>query len=130
MSDDSNASQPAADHGQAIVHTPGPWQAKDSPGAGWIVQRSYPRPGYTGLAPICSMAWFQFPITGIISDEISEANARLIATAPDLLEFAEMFVNEWEATWTDPDEVAHEWTAIYHRAKELIRVAKGGHSVV
>jgi len=42
------------------------------------------------------MAWFQFPIPGIIDDEISEANAKLIAAAPDLLAFARAH-EKWEA---------------------------------
>ena len=66
-------------------HTPGPWEAVNNVGAGWSVRRQFERPGYTGLAPICSMAWFQFEIEGIINDAISEANARLIAAAPELL---------------------------------------------
>lgn len=67
------------------THTPGPWEAINFAGAGWSVRKAHERPGYTGRAPICSMAWFQFPIPGIIDDDISEANARLIASAPDLL---------------------------------------------
>ena len=66
-------------------HTPGPWEAINTASSGWSVRRKYERPGFTGLAPICSMAWFQFPIPDIIDDAISEANARLIAAAPDLL---------------------------------------------
>lgn len=66
-------------------HTPGPWEAQNTEGAGWSVRKQHERPGYTGLAPICSMAWWQFDIPGIIDDEISGANARLIAAAPDLL---------------------------------------------
>lgn len=66
-------------------YTPGPWEAKFGVGAGWSVSKANERPGYTGHAPICSMAWFQFPIEGIITEEISEANARLIAAAPELL---------------------------------------------
>lgn len=66
-------------------HTPGPWEAYNTTGAGWSVRKQHERPGYEGLAPICSMAWWQFDIPGIIDDEISEANARLIAAAPSML---------------------------------------------
>lgn len=65
--------------------TPGPWEVYHTVSAGWVVRRQVERPGYTGLAPICSMAWFQFDIPGIIDDGISEANARLIAAAPEML---------------------------------------------
>lgn len=71
------------------THTPGPWEAYHSSGAGWNVRKQHERPGYTGLAPVCSMAWWQFDIPGIIDDKISEANARLIAAAPDLLAYLE-----------------------------------------
>lgn len=59
-------------------HTPGPWEAYYVGGAGWSVRKRDERPGYTGLAPICSMAWWQFDIPGIIDDEISKANAERI----------------------------------------------------
>lgn len=69
-----------------VKHTAGPWEAYHVSSAGWSVRRQHERPGYTGLAPICSMAWWQFDIPGIIDDGISEANARLIAASPNLLE--------------------------------------------
>lgn len=81
--------------------TPGPWEAVDRPGAGWGVRRKHERPGYTGLAPICSMAWFQFAIPGIIDDEISGANAKLIAAAPELLEYAEAVLSLLESQGVD-----------------------------
>ena len=65
--------------------TPGPWEANYVQSAGWRVRRKFERPGYKGLAPICSMAWYQFDMPGIIDNEISGANAQLIAAAPDLL---------------------------------------------
>lgn len=37
------------------TYTPGPWEAFSAVGAGWSVRRQYDRPGYRGLAPICSM---------------------------------------------------------------------------
>lgn len=75
-------------------HTPGPWEAFSVTGAGWSVRREHERPGYTGLAPICTLAWWQFDIPGIIDDKISEANARVIAAAPDLLHALEVLYEE------------------------------------
>lgn len=77
--------------------TPGPWEAYFGVGAGWSVRRKEPRgPDWTGLAPICSMAWFQFPIPGVIDETISEANARLVASAPDLLAALQWYVDNDE----------------------------------
>lgn len=66
-----------------MPHTPGPWEAFHVTSAGWSVRRQHEREGYTGKAPICSMAWWQFDIPGIIDNEISGANARLIAASPN-----------------------------------------------
>jgi hypothetical protein len=66
-------------------HTPGPWAAKHTVGAGWSVKMAKPRPDYTEPDPVCSMAWWQFDKPGIIDDDISGANAKLIAAAPELL---------------------------------------------
>jgi hypothetical protein len=64
--------------------TPGPWEAYEASGAGWSVRIAYTHEGYTGPYPICSMAWWQFDKPGIIDNEISKANAKLIASAPVL----------------------------------------------
>ena len=66
-------------------HTPGPWEAYHVSSAGWSVRKASPREGYSSPDPVCSMAWWQFDIPGIIDNEISGANAKLIAAAPDLL---------------------------------------------
>ncbi len=81
-------------------HTPGPWEAKNFAGAGWTVRKQHERPGYTGHAPICSMAWFQFDIPGIIDDTISGANAQLCAAAPELLAALQR-IQAWMNNWTD-----------------------------
>jgi len=73
---------------EKAAHTPGPWEAYESPGAGWSVRTQNKRADYGTLEPICSMAWWQFDIPGVIDDEISKANARLIAAAPTLLSAA------------------------------------------
>lgn len=66
-------------------NTPGPWKAYYVQSAGWSVGMAKPREGYDRPVPICSMAWWQFDQPGIIDNDISEANAKLIAAAPDLL---------------------------------------------
>lgn len=67
-------------------HTPGPWEAYHVKSAGWSVRMANPREGYSSPDPVCCMAWWQFDIPGIIDDEISGANAKLIAAAPEMLE--------------------------------------------
>ncbi len=59
-------------------HTPGPWESRHDVGAGWSVRAP-------AVGPVCSMAWWQFDNPGVMDDEISASNARLIAAAPDLL---------------------------------------------
>lgn len=73
-----------------IVHTPGPWEAYYVASAGWSVRMASPREGYDRPDPICSMAWWQFDKTGVINNDISGANAKLIAAAPDLLRACEL----------------------------------------
>jgi hypothetical protein len=68
-----------------MIHTPGPWEAHFVVGAGWEVRTQHVRPGRECRDPVCAMSWFQFSIPGIIDDEISGANAKLIAVAPELL---------------------------------------------
>lgn len=70
---------------QSVVHTPGPWEAYYVQSAGWSVRMAQPREGFDRPDPICSMAWWQFDKPGIIDNGISEANAKLIAAAPDML---------------------------------------------
>ena len=68
-------------HGWCCVkHTPGPW-AVDSDGAGWYIEAT-PERGHS-LAFIASPEFQEEPDT---SASEAEANASLIAAAPDLLE--------------------------------------------
>ncbi len=60
-------------------HTPGPWKAENRSGVGWIVR--WNNPAYQ----ICSLRWVGGPHLPEV-DRIVEADARLIAAAPDLLE--------------------------------------------
>lgn len=71
------------------MFTPGPWEAYYVQSKGWSVRMAKPREGYDRPDPICSMAWWQFDKPGIIDDEISGSNARLIALAPTMFEFVE-----------------------------------------
>ncbi|MCP6720475.1 MAG: hypothetical protein KJI72_04130 [Patescibacteria group bacterium] len=60
-------------------HTPGPWIAEDRPGVGWIVR-------WGNLeSQVCSLRWVGGPHLPEV-DRIVEADARLIAAAPDLLD--------------------------------------------
>ena len=78
---------------RTATHTPGPWEARK--GAGWYVAR----PRYGGATLAVGME----AVTLVTSpsetqwndDAESEANARLIAAAPDLLEALENLI-EWE----------------------------------
>lgn len=51
-----------------------------------------------------------------------------LTTEMQLVEFVERFVAEWESTWTDPDDINHEWAELYAEAKRLIREVHGGHN--
>ena len=112
--------------------TQGPWEAQHVVSAGWSVRKADERPGYTGKAPICSMAWFQFPIEGIITDEISEANARLIAAAPELLRslksLSDMYVHCFDTTdgggYMSPKSV-ERFEAEHKKAVDAIAKALG-----
>lgn len=84
-----------------VAHTPGPWEAYYVSSAGWSVRMAQPREGYTKPDPICSMAWWQFDIPGIIDNDISGANARLIAAAPEMLELLEEIIGSGVA-FDDP----------------------------
>ncbi len=60
-------------------HTSGPWKAENRPGVGWIVRWDNPE------SQICSLRWIGGPHLPEV-DRIVEADARLIAVTPDLLE--------------------------------------------
>ena len=88
---------------QSVVHTPGPWEAYHVVSAGWSVRMASPREGYDRPDPICSMAWWQFDKPGIIDNDISGANAKLIAAAPELLEAIQAALRI-EPLWMPPDD--------------------------
>lgn len=90
------------------IHTPGPWKAYYIESVGWSVKMANPREGYDRPDPICSMAWWQFDKPGIINNDISGANARLIAAAPELLSELKKAVEMLENT-IDSDQPACQW---------------------
>ena len=57
------------------------------------------------------------------SDSEAEANARLIAAAPDLLDIAQRVVAECTDTFHDPADMSPEWVAIYRDARAAIAKA-------
>ena len=59
-------------------HTPGPWIAEYISHTGWVVRWDNPE------SRICSLRWIGGPHPPEV-DKIVEADARLIAAAPDLL---------------------------------------------
>jgi len=66
--------------------TPGPWLAWDCPGSGWqIGTKKQFDSGWKGHGNIGTTAWYQFPNENM-NPEIEEANANLIAAAPEMYE--------------------------------------------
>lgn len=66
------------------MHTPGPWEIESDPDG-----FSSPRIISPGLNDVCV-------ISGPSSNEWVMADARLIAAAPDLLNFVEEYICAWE----------------------------------
>ncbi|HXS04849.1 MAG TPA: hypothetical protein VN731_10260 [Rhodanobacter sp.] len=91
-------------------HMPGPWHICPPGQAShhWIIAQ----PDGSSVAD-CS------PVGPWVSDETAEANARLIATAPRLLAFAELFVS----TYHEEGVPNFEWFA--HEAQRIIAAATG-----
>jgi hypothetical protein len=94
-------------------HTPGPWEVC-SDGAGWYIEAMPEREH--SLAHISSPEWQESPDTSI--DE-AEANARLIASAPELLEACKMIVEYDE----DVEESGGEFLRLYIKALNAARAA-------
>jgi hypothetical protein len=113
--------------GQTAVHTPGPWEAYHVLSAGWSVRMSQPREGFDRPDPICSMAWWQFDKPGIIDNDISGANARLIAAAPELLEALELL---WSEVAASGNGTANDFGWKKAREKTLAALEKATSQVV
>lgn len=97
-------------------HTPGPWELR-----GRTVKGPHPR--YEGeLRTVASAQWSK----GTWKDE-AEANARLIAAAPDMLQaLQEMIANcdRWLETGIPAD--AEESKRLYNQMAAALKKAEGG----
>jgi len=118
-----------------MKHTPGPWEAIDSPGAGWSVRarlqawegrlldfyKCPPRPSLKvefsgdGLKLVASLGyetWCQFPASQW-PEELA-ANMKLIAAAPDLLEACKELRDALAAAMrvVSGSEYADAWLAV------------------
>lgn len=76
-----------------MSHTPGPWSQshREGPDGMWNTQ-VYDDSGAT----IATLAWYPVELPNGVTTTAREANARLIAAAPDLLVALKRFVNEVE----------------------------------
>lgn len=104
----SQPPMPGVPSAEPVRHTPGPWEvgslyrqkgSNDSPNFTGGEYNIFPPLGESG--PVCIV-------------NCNEANARLIAAAPDLLEVAKRFVARWESSGFF--EVSHEELAELARA--------------
>ena len=74
-------------------HTPGPWSIYTVPTSCGICHKVGPFPGKRdGDAPRHACLYADYPSSENPSDKELEANARLIATAPELLEACQMLL--------------------------------------
>lgn len=66
-------------------------------------------------------------ICGPVSDEKSEADARLMAAAPDLLEIAELILEEWDkpTDGVSKGELIDRLSQYSNRARFVVKKAKG-----
>jgi len=77
------------------LHTPGPWLVETVPTACGICHKVGPFPGKRPEdKPRHACLYADYPSKGNPADDELEANARLIAAAPDLLEACQTFA-EW-----------------------------------
>lgn len=99
-------------------HTPGPWMDGDKHSHGTSVQHRSLTVAWCGANGVYGRAW-----SHTISPTEAKANARLIAAAPDLLEFAQSFA-AWADTLpniADNDELAR----LAEMAEAVIAEAEG-----
>jgi hypothetical protein len=104
-----------------MKHTPGPWTL----GAGYKIPRNHAV--CSGPQIIAKVIGFGYPV-GEGWDERSEANARLIAAAPELYKIAVMVVNAISEGQTfpgiDPDDPEAE-IELWYEARQAIAKATG-----
>jgi hypothetical protein len=112
-------------------HTPGPWECRKTAGAGLQIYGNVSAALGEDFAEVVQIfdtfnhppkfmvayeRWVQFPQREW--NEMQEANARLIAAAPDLLRVAELLVS-----WLDEEEGSHK---LCDAARAAIAAATGG----
>ena len=97
-----------------MSHTPGPWEVYGNSDEGLSV-RSSAIPG-----AVCFMAWIFQDTKGE-----GEANARLIAAAPDLLAALKALLTAPEIADCDPNDKDEETNAIERLARATIAKAEG-----
>ena len=79
-------------------HTPGPWTI-EADGAGWYIESNLIS---TFVASVENAKWNDYEEGDVVpTEEEQEANARLIAAAPDLLEA----LSEMYHAFLDPDHI-------------------------
>ena len=107
----------------ANQHTSGPWKLEQGNEGAFEIYVE-PKPGEFWL--ICKRAAWQPRV------EMSEANARLLASAPDLLEALEKTFDLFDACFDDirkggsiSSDHAHEYRVARQTAKDIIAKATG-----
>jgi hypothetical protein len=95
------------------THTPGPWAITREDHAHAIVSEEF---------VIADVFTFQPDCAGVRTDAEGEANARLIASAPDLLDALQAVVNDLEM-W--PGEKNPEFFESMKAARTALAKAKG-----
>lgn len=104
----------------ATPHTPGPWRAgygSQAERGEFMIVRAEEIDGQPYIATCYSGS--------VVGSH--EANARLIAAAPELLEVCRGLVREAEDTFIDPEEMSSEFVALWKAAKVAIAKATEVH---
>lgn len=100
--------------------TPGPWMASGTKALG-VAEVTAPEQDHPRFY-ICSIPYSPTPPP----NPDREANARLIAAAPDLLEVCRRLLVEPDETFANPDKVLAELVPIWKAAKAAVAKATGG----
>lgn len=103
--------------------TPGPWRVDETKALGaYGVWTDYDvHPGHDGAgypAQVCSVITVSYPVTR--DREIRDANARLVAAAPDLLAAAEEVIRQGNNQSTP-----ETWCAAFDRLVAAVAKARG-----
>jgi hypothetical protein len=116
--------------GEQVKHTPGPWEVRETGKSGKAWEKDW-REIFAGRTPIVSHREYESNTYGTIGGVyISEANARLIAAAPELLAACEAGLDLYEigreeamAKWECRDETAKRMNQEAAEIKEAISAA-------